>query len=99
MSVEFVFTTVGLRKVTSTGKEVLRAMSLSFLPGAKIGVIGPNGSGKSTLLRIMAGQDKDYFGEAFAGKGVTIGYLPQEPELDPSLDVRGNVEQIGRAHV
>lgn len=92
MSVEFVFTTVGLRKVTSTGKEVLRAMSLSFLPGAKIGVIGPNGSGKSTLLRIMAGQDKDFFGEAFAGKGVTIGYLPQEPELDPSLDVRGNVE-------
>ncbi len=92
MSVEYVFTTVGLRKVTSTGKEVLRAMSLSFLPGAKIGVIGPNGSGKSTLLRIMAGEDKDYFGEAFAAKGVTIGHLSQEPELDPELDVRGNVE-------
>jgi len=92
MSVEYVFTTVGLRKVTSTGKEVLRAMSLSFLPGAKIGVIGPNGSGKSTLLRIMAGEDKDFFGEAFAAKGVTIGHLSQEPELDPELDVRGNVE-------
>ena len=92
MSVEYVYTTIGLRKVTSTGKEVLRAMSLSFLPGAKIGVIGPNGSGKSTLLRIMAGEDTDYFGEAFAGKGVTIGFLSQEPELDPELDVRGNVE-------
>ena len=92
MSSEFVFTTVGLRKVTSTGKEVLRAMSLSFLPGAKIGVIGPNGSGKSTLLRIMAGEDTEFFGEAFPGKGVTVGYLPQEPELDEDLDVRGNVD-------
>lgn len=92
MAAEFVFTTVGLRKVTSTGAEVLRSMSLSFLPGAKIGVIGPNGSGKSTLLRIMAGWDKDFFGEAFAAKGVTIGFLPQEPQLDESLDVRGNVE-------
>ncbi len=92
MSVEFVYTTVGLRKVTDTGKEVLRPMSLSFLPGAKIGVIGPNGSGKSTLLRIMAGEDTDFFGEAFAGKNVTIGYLSQEPELDSDLDVRANVE-------
>ncbi|MCL2823332.1 MAG: energy-dependent translational throttle protein EttA [Polyangiaceae bacterium] len=92
MHTEFVFTTIGLRKVTSTGKEVLRSMTLSFLPGAKIGVIGPNGSGKSTLLRIMAGEDKDFFGEAFARKGTTIGFLPQEPELDATLDVRGNVE-------
>ena len=92
MSLEYVFTTVGLRKVTSTGKEILRSMSLSFLPGAKIGVIGPNGSGKSTLLRIMAGEDTEFFGEAFAAKGVTIGFLSQEPGLDPDLDVRGNVE-------
>jgi ATP-binding cassette ChvD family protein len=92
MAAEFVFTTIGMRKVTSTGKEVLRSMSLSFLPGAKIGVIGPNGSGKSTLLRIMAGEDTDFFGEAFPGKGVTIGFLPQEPQLDGNLSVRGNVE-------
>ena len=67
-------------------------MWLSFLPGAKIGVIGPNGSGKSTLLRIMAGVDKEFFGEAGPAKGVKVGWLPQEPQLDPSLDVRGNVE-------
>ncbi len=92
MANEFVFSMVGLRKVTPQGKEILRDMWLSFLPDAKIGVIGPNGSGKSTLLRIMAGVDKDFYGEAFPGKDVTVGYLPQEPELDPELDVRGNVE-------
>src|SRR5690606_33785889 len=65
---------------------------LSFFPGAKIGVVGPNGAGKSSLLRIMAGVDKDFQGEAWAAKGTRIGYLPQEPELDPNLSVRGNVE-------
>ncbi len=98
MASDFVFTMVGLRKVTPQGKEILRDMWLSFLPGAKIGVIGPNGSGKSTLLRIMAGVDTDFYGEAFPAKGVTVGYLPQEPALDPSLDVRGNVE-LGVAQV
>ncbi len=92
MANEFVFSMLGLRKVTPAGKEILRDMWLSFLPGAKIGVIGPNGSGKSTLLRIMAGVDKEFFGEAAPAKGVKVGWLPQEPQLDPSLDVRGNVE-------
>lgn len=92
MANEFVFSMLGLRKVTPAGKEILRDMWLSFLPGAKIGVIGPNGSGKSTLLRIMAGVDKEFFGEAGPAKGVKVGWLPQEPQLDPSLDVRGNVE-------
>jgi sulfate-transporting ATPase len=98
MASEFVFTMVGLRKVTPQGKEILRDMWLSFLPGAKIGVIGPNGSGKSTLLRIMAGVDTDFYGEAFPAKGVSVGYLPQEPVLDSALDVRGNVE-LGVARV
>ena len=92
MANDYIFTMVGLRKVTPQGKEILRDIWLSFLPNAKIGVIGPNGSGKSTLLRIMAGIDKEFFGEAYASKGVTIGYLSQEPQLDPDLDVRGNVE-------
>ncbi|HQP36482.1 MAG TPA: energy-dependent translational throttle protein EttA [Polyangiaceae bacterium] len=92
MANEFVFSMLGLRKVTPAGKEILRDMWLSFFPGAKIGVIGPNGSGKSTLLRIMAGVDKEFFGEAGPAKGVKVGWLPQEPQLDPSLDVRGNVE-------
>ena len=74
-------------------KEVLRDIWLSFYPGAKIGVLGGNGSGKSTLLRIMAGVDKDFVGTARAHSGATIGYVPQEPMLDPSLDVRGNVEK------
>jgi hypothetical protein len=73
-------------------REILKGIWLSFYPGAKIGVVGPNGSGKSTLLRIMAGVDTDFQGEAWAAKGTRVGYLPQEPELDPSLDVRGNVE-------
>ncbi len=92
MAGDFVFTMMGLRKVVPSGKEVLRDMWLSFLPGAKIGVIGPNGAGKSTLLRIMAGLDKDFFGEAGPAKDITVGFLPQEPHLEASLDVRGNVE-------
>ncbi|HKJ91817.1 MAG TPA: energy-dependent translational throttle protein EttA, partial [Longimicrobiales bacterium] len=73
-------------------REVLKGIWLSFYPGAKIGVVGPNGSGKSTLLRIMAGVDPDFQGEAWPAKGTRVAYLPQEPELDASLDVRGNVE-------
>ena len=74
-------------------REILRGIWLSFYPGAKIGVLGANGSGKSTLLRIMAGVDDDFQGEAFAAEGLRIGHLPQEPELDPTKDVRGNIEE------
>jgi ATP-binding cassette ChvD family protein len=88
---EYQFVMKGLSKTVPGGKKVLDDIWLSFLPGAKIGVIGPNGSGKSTLLRIMAGVDKEFDGEAWPGKGVSVGYLPQEPELDESKDVRGNV--------
>src|SRR5690606_16470913 len=77
---------------------ILDDIWLSFYPGAKIGVIGPNGSGKSSLLRIMSGVDQDFQGEAWAHKGTKIGYLPQEPQLDESLDVRGNVELAGKEH-
>jgi ATPase subunit of ABC transporter with duplicated ATPase domains len=73
-------------------REILKDISLSFFPGAKIGVLGLNGAGKSTLLRIMAGVDKDFSGEARAQPGIKIGYLEQEPPLDPNKDVRGNVE-------
>ncbi len=88
---EFVYVMKGLRKVVPPGTEILKGIWLSFYPGAKIGVIGPNGAGKSTLLRIMAGVDTEFEGEAWAAKGVTVGYLEQEPELDPAKDVRGNV--------
>jgi sulfate-transporting ATPase len=92
-SYQYIFTMKDLRKVVPGGKEVLRGIYLSFFPGAKIGVIGANGSGKSTMLRIMAGVDKEFIGEAFAADGVTIGYLPQEPMLDPTKDVKGNIEE------
>ena len=88
---QYVFHMDGLTKAYPGGKKVFENIRLSFLPGVKIGVVGVNGSGKSSLLRIMAGQDKDFQGEAWAAKGVAVGYLPQEPELDPALDVRGNV--------
>ncbi|MGM0818075.1 MAG: energy-dependent translational throttle protein EttA [Actinomycetota bacterium] len=81
----------GLTKLVPPGKEILSDIWLSFFPGAKIGVLGPNGAGKSTLLRIMGGVDTDFEGEAWPGHGVSVGYLPQEPELDVSKDVRGNV--------
>src|SRR5688572_9192676 len=81
----------GLTKVVPPKKEILSNIWLSFYPGAKIGVLGPNGAGKSTLLRIMAGVDTEFEGEAWAAQGVSVGYLPQEPELDESKDVRGNV--------
>jgi ATP-binding cassette ChvD family protein len=80
-------------KVVPPKKEILKDISLSFFPGAKIGVLGLNGSGKSTLLRIMAGVDKEYNGEARAQTGINVGYLPQEPALNPAKDVRGNVEE------
>jgi ATP-binding cassette ChvD family protein len=81
-----------LRKVTPQGKELLKGIWLSFYPGAKIGVLGSNGAGKSTLLRIMAGEDKNFAGEAFAAQGVKVGFLPQEPVLDGTKNVRENVE-------
>jgi ATP-binding cassette ChvD family protein len=87
-----IYTMKNLRKVTPQGKEILKGIWLGFFHGAKIGVIGPNGAGKSTLLRIMAGQDPDFDGEAFLGDGYTVGMLPQEPVLDPSLNVLQHVE-------
>ncbi len=90
--VQYIYVMKDLRKVVPPNQEVLKGISLSFFPGAKIGVVGPNGSGKSSLLRIMAGVDAEFQGEAWPAKGARVGYLPQEPELDPSLDVRGNVE-------
>lgn len=89
---QFIYVMKDLRKVVPPKREILKGIWLSFYPGAKIGVVGPNGSGKSSLLRIMAGVDTDYMGEAWAAKGTRVGYLSQEPELDPTLDVKGNVE-------
>jgi ATP-binding cassette ChvD family protein len=97
MAGEYIFTMRDLRKVVPPSREILKGIYLSFYPGAKIGVLGANGSGKSTLLRIMAGADKDFLGEAKPLAGTKIGYLPQEPVLDPSKDVRGNVEDGVRA--
>ena len=90
---QYIYTMNGVGKVVPPQTEILKDISLNFFPGAKIGVLGYNGSGKSTLLRIMAGVDKDYIGEARPQKGINIGYLPQEPVLDNSKDVRGNVEE------
>ncbi len=91
MARQFIYHMQGLTKAFSGGKKVLENINLSFYPDAKIGVLGPNGSGKSTLLKIMAGLDKEFTGEAWAAQGARVGYLPQEPQLDPSLDVKGNV--------
>jgi len=93
MAPQFIFTMKDLRKVTPQGKEILKGIWLSFYPGAKIGVLGANGAGKSTLLRIMAGVDKDFAGEAFPAEGTRIGYLPQEPQLDPKKNVLQHVEE------
>ncbi|MBV9254907.1 MAG: ATP-binding cassette domain-containing protein, partial [Actinobacteria bacterium] len=92
MPAEFIYTMRQLKRFHPPDREVLKGISLSFYPGAKIGVIGANGSGKSSLLRIMAGEDDGYTGEARLTPGFTVGYLPQEPVLDPSKDVLGNVE-------
>jgi ATP-binding cassette ChvD family protein len=89
---KFIYVMKDLRKVVPPQREILKGIWLSFYPGAKIGVVGSNGSGKSSLLRIMAGVDKDFNGEAWAAEGTRIGYLAQEPELDATLDVKGNVE-------
>ncbi len=90
-SYQYVYVMDRLSKTYPGGKQVLKDIRLSFLPGVKIGVVGLNGAGKSTLLRIMAGVDKDHTGEAWAAEGAKVGYLAQEPELDPSKDVLGNV--------
>ena len=90
-SYQYVYHMDGVSKTYPGGKKCFENIRLSFLPGVKIGVVGVNGAGKSTLLKIMAGLDKDFTGEAWAAKGANVGYLPQEPQLDDSLDVRGNV--------
>jgi len=89
---QYIYVMKDLRKVVPPSREVLKGIWLSFFPGAKIGVVGPNGAGKSSLLRIMAGVDSEFQGEAWPAKGTRIGYLAQEPQLDPALDVKGNVE-------
>ncbi|MBN9558295.1 MAG: energy-dependent translational throttle protein EttA [Alphaproteobacteria bacterium] len=88
---QYVFVMKGLSKTYPGGRQVLKDIWLSFYPGAKIGIVGVNGAGKSTLMRIMAGIDKDFTGEAWAADGIRMGYLPQEPQLDPAKDVRSNV--------
>ncbi|MEQ9143719.1 MAG: energy-dependent translational throttle protein EttA [Parvibaculaceae bacterium] len=90
-SYQYVYVMDGLSKTYPGGKQVFSDIRLSFLPGAKIGVVGVNGAGKSTLLRVMAGVDKDFTGDAWAADGVKVGYLAQEPQLDPDKDVLGNV--------
>jgi energy-dependent translational throttle protein EttA len=93
MSQKYIFTMVRLTKVHPPDKEVLKDITLAFLPGAKIGVLGPNGAGKSTLLRIMAGVETEFRGDAQLAEGATVGLLEQEPALDESKDVKGNVEE------
>ena len=92
MPPQFIYVMKDLRKVVPPQREILRGIWLSFYYGAKIGVLGPNGAGKSSLLRIMAGVDHDYQGEAWLADGMKVGYLPQEPQLDATLDVKGNVD-------
>jgi ATP-binding cassette ChvD family protein len=90
-SYQYIYTMRNLKKVYPGGREVVNDITLAFLPGAKIGVLGPNGAGKSTLLKIMAGVETEFIGEAWAAEGVKVGYLAQEPELDPDKDVQANV--------
>jgi energy-dependent translational throttle protein EttA len=90
---QFIYVMKGLRKVVPPSRVILDDIWLSFYPGAKIGVLGPNGAGKSSLLRIMAGIDQEFQGEAWAHPGTRVGFLPQEPALDPSKTVQGNVEE------
>ena len=90
---QYIYTMKGLGKVHPPDAVVLKDIWLSFLPGAKIGVLGLNGAGKSSLLKIMAGEDTEFLGEAFPADGISVGFLPQEPRLDPSKDVKGNVEE------
>ena len=93
MSPDFIYTMKDLRKVVPPKREILKGIWLSFFDGAKIGVLGLNGAGKSSLLRIMAGEDQEFVGEAFLGKGYSVGFLPQEPRLDPAKTVLGNVQE------
>ncbi|HTK54225.1 MAG TPA: ATP-binding cassette domain-containing protein, partial [Gemmatimonadaceae bacterium] len=93
MAPQFIYVMKGLRKVVPPSRVILDDIWLSFYPGAKIGVLGPNGAGKSSLLRIMAGIDQEFQGEAWPHAGTRIGYLPQEPQLDPAKTVQGNVEE------
>jgi ATP-binding cassette ChvD family protein len=93
MAAQYIFTMKGLGKVYPPDQTVLKDIWLSFLPGAKIGVLGLNGAGKSTILKVMAGIEKEFLGEAFPADGISIGFLPQEPALDPSKTVLGNVEE------
>ncbi|HET7565103.1 MAG TPA: energy-dependent translational throttle protein EttA [Gemmatimonadaceae bacterium] len=97
MAHQFIYVMKDLRKVVPPSREILRGIWLSFYPGAKIGVLGPNGAGKSSLLRIMAGVDRDFQGEAWPASGTRVGYLSQEPALDPTKDVKGNVEDAVRS--
>src|SRR5438552_17765833 len=97
MPAQFIFTTRDLRRVHPPDKEVLRGINISMFPGAKIGVLGAHGSGKSSLLRIMAGEDDGYTGEARLTSGFSAGFLAQEPGLDPTRDVLGNVAEEARA--
>ena len=92
MAHQYIYVMKDLKKIVPPKREILKGIWLSFYPGAKIGVIGGNGAGKSTMLRIMAGVDKEFLGEAWPADRVKVGYLPQEPQLDPAKDVRGNVE-------
>ena len=92
-SYQYIYVMKNLSKTFSGGREILKDITLSFLPGVKIGVLGPNGAGKSTLMKIMAGQDEEYNGEAWAADGVTTGYLEQEPQLEAGKTVKEIVEQ------
>src|SRR5687767_16004467 len=92
MAGEYIFTMRNLRKIVPPSREILKGIYLAFYPGAKIGVLGSNGAGKSSLIKIMAGVDTEFQGEARPADGIKVGYLPQEPNLDPKLDVRGNVD-------
>ena len=92
MAAQYSFVMKGLTKTfPGAPKPVLNSIHLQFYPDAKIGIVGPNGSGKSTLMKIMAGRDKEFVGEAWPGEGITVGYLEQEPQLDPSKTVKENV--------
>src|SRR6266513_2342156 len=93
MSAQFIFTMRKVSRFYPPDRQVLTDITLAFYPGAKIGVIGSNGAGKSSLLRIMAGVDTDFLGSARLTPGFTVGFVPQEPRLDESTDVRGNIEQ------
>ncbi len=90
---QYVYSMHRVGKIVPPNRHILKNISLSFFPGAKIGVLGLNGAGKSTLLRIMAGVDTDIEGEARPQPGLKVGYLPQEPQLDETKDVRGNIEE------